>query len=194
MSTLAVVASLLLGAASDQHEGVLAPLVADEVGNGPVIELDVFVLSGGLTASSQVGTGSAVLVSPAVQVGWEFDQNAILIGAQMTFVNGGGDVLIFPITYRRYMKALKVNNFDPFVEGAATFNLVIPNGGSVNVGFGINAGFGGEWLFTQHFGLLGKVLLGFQHIPAAFSSPITGAGADINSFGFGGVLGVLVHF
>jgi len=206
MSSVAIIASLFLAATSEPSgmdkaaQAVNQTLTADEIGQGPLIELDIFTLSGGPTsqsAFSALGVGStstsAVLVAPAVQVGWEFDQNALLIGMQFTFVQGtstiGGTTNIaLPLTYRRYLKALAVNAFDPFVEAAGTLNFVVPSNSSVQLGFGVNAGFGGEWLFTRNFGLMGKALLGYQHIPLTIS------GQNINAFGFGGVLGVLVHF
>jgi hypothetical protein len=206
MSVLGIAASLVLAANGDPssmqraEEAVVAPL-ADEVGHGPVIELDVFSLSGGPTSNSRfvalgVGAGNTVLVIPPVQVGWEFDQNAILIGLQLSFeqgVNGasGQTEIALPITFRRYMKHLQAYTFDPFVEGSFSLDLIQPGGNntSMQFGFGFDVGFGGEYLFTRNFGLMGKVLLGFEHIPAQF-----GNGADINALGFGGILGVLVHF
>ncbi len=209
MSVIGIAASLVLAANGDPsgmqraEQAVVAPL-ADEVGHGPVIELDVFSLSGGPTTNNRFsvlgvggGTGgSPVLAIPAVQVGYEFDQNAVLIGLQLWFAQGvdgasGASEVAIPLTYRRYMKQLQAYTFDPFVEGSFSLDLVTPGGtgSSLQVGFGLDVGFGGEYLFTRNFGLMGKVLLGFQHIPAAF-----GGGADINAFGFGGILGILVHF
>jgi hypothetical protein len=207
MLSAALVASLLMSApAADQPNAmdkmehkVVAELTGDQIGDGPVIELDVYTLSGGSTgllssAFGVAGTNSSpVIVTPAVQVGYEWDQNNVLIGLQMIFIQGTATVggvtnISFPITYRRYMKPLVVNGFDPFVEAAGTLAFVVPSNSNLQIGFGADVGFGGEWLFTRNFGLMGKVLLGYQHIPATIS------GQDINAFGIGGVLGVLIHF
>jgi len=211
MSSLAVVAFLVLAADNGQsaspkaENAVVAPLV-DEIGHGPVIELDVFSLSGGPTSSSRFSVlglgastgGSPVLAIPALQVGWDFDQNAFLVGVQVWFVQGSGSTnatgaseVSVPLTYRRYLKPLAAYTFAPFIEGSFSMDFVTTGGNnsSLQFGFGADLGFGGEYIFTRNFGLMGKALLGYQHIPAAF-----GAANDVNAAGIGGVLGILVHF
>jgi hypothetical protein len=203
MSVLAAVASVALSVAAGSS-GTTSN--TQEIGNGGIIELDVFGLSGGPTSNTRFNTlfffgnngvsGFPVLAIPAVHVGWEFDQNAILIGAQLFFVGGGASgqsgpqEISIPITFRRYLKPLVPYSFSPFIEGtyAADF-LSTGRDVSLQFGFSIDLGVGGEYLFTPNFGLMGKALLGFQHIPSQFLN----TGSDTNAVGIGGVLGVLVH-
>jgi hypothetical protein len=208
MLSSALAASLLMSvpAAADQPNAmdkmenkVVTALTGDEIGDGPVIEIDVYQLFGGtngLQFNSPSGVGTTpLIVVPAIHVGYEWDQMAALIGAQFIFTSGApgqnGPVQIsIPLTFRRYLKPLRVFKFAPFLEGDFDLNFVVPGGGGLNFGFGIEAGFGGEYIFAENFGLFGKALLSYQYIPSALG----GNTVSTNAIGVGGVLGVLVHF
>jgi hypothetical protein len=195
-----IVVAFLLAATSDSSGTFKAEHNPDELGNGAVIELDVFSLASGPTAQNRFSVaaigGNTVslptLVIPAVQVGLEIEQNALLLGLQLWTVQNSSTEVSIPLTYRRYFNPLVAHGFSSFVELTFSPDIIIPSGGgSLQFGFGADVGFGGEYLFTKNFGLMGKALLGFQHIPAAFFSAI--GGSDINAFGIAGVLGILVH-
>jgi hypothetical protein len=203
MRRLAIVASLLMSVpalADDSLEHkVTTALTGDEIGDGPVIEIDVFQFFGGtngLNFGSPTGVGTTpLIVVPAIHVGYEWDQMAALIGAQFIFTSGApgmnGPVQIaIPLTFRRYLKPLAVSKFSPFLEGDFDLNFVVPGGGGLNFGFGVEAGFGGEYIFAENFGLFGKALLGYQYIPSALG----GSTVSTNAIGIGGVLGVNLHF
>jgi hypothetical protein len=208
MSSLSILAALMLSASPDsssdnsmEHK-VVAALNGNELGDGPVIELDVFGLSTGLNGTSvsffgqSAGSGVLPLITvPSVMVGYEWDQMAALVGAQFFFTAGTGGqngpiAIAIPVTFRRYLKPLEVYKFSPFIEGSFDMDFVVPAGGGLNFGFGVNAGFGGEYVFAHNFGLFGKALLGFQYIP----SIINGLNTNTVAFGIGGVAGLLVHF
>jgi hypothetical protein len=214
LSGLAVVAALFLGAAND-------PLQNDTVSNGPVIELDViglqsglasgtrFTLLGAIAAESNSSNGPIAgalvppLVTPAVRVGWEANQNVFLVGLQvLLFPGANGQPAPFevamPLTYRHYFKLLVKGGFAPFAEASVDLDLWGAGGSSNQVAYGVGGevGFGGEWLFARNFGLFGKAVLGIQGIPPSFlSTPNTvpSSGNYTIAVGIGGVLGILVH-
>ncbi len=219
MFGLAVVAALLLGATNE-------PGANDRVTNGPVIELDLLGLQSGLATgtrftllgvevaanASSPGSDSVFitppLMIPAVRVGWEVEQNDILIGLQVLFFPGPPGQsspfeIAVPITYRRYFKQLVTGGFAPFAEVSLDLDLWGSGGTDNQVAWGIGGelGFGGEWLFARNFGLFGKAVLGVQGIPPNFLStssnpaiPATSSGNYTVTVGIGGVLGILVHF
>ena len=207
MTSMAILASLLMAtpAAADQSNSsmenkVVGALTDESMGNGPVIELDVFGLSSGLSGTSVSFFGSnagavPLIVIPSVMVGWEWDQMAMLIGAQFITTAGvagqsGKVAVAVPFTVRRYLKPLVVYGFSPFVEGSFDLDFVVPPGQGLSLGFGINVGFGGEYVFARNFGLFGKALLGYMHIP----SSVNGQTTNTDAAGIGGVMGILIHF
>jgi hypothetical protein len=203
MTSLALVAtSLLLSApaASDQNNSsmenkVVTALTGDQLGDGPVIELDLLGLFLGANQFASAAGATPYLVVPTVSVGYEWDQNAALVGLTMAFIGGTGGAngpveIGIPVTFRHYLKPVALYSFSPFVQGEFDMNFVVPGGQGLSFGFGIKAGIGGEYVFAHNFGLFGEALLGYQHIPTSLLGNTTSA----DTFGIGGLLGVLIHF
>ena len=83
---------------------------------------------------------------PAVRVGWEVEQNDILIGLQVLFFPGPPGQsspfeIAVPITYRRYFKQLVTGGFAPFAEVSLDLDLWGSGGTDNQVAWGI----GGSW-------------------------------------------------
>jgi hypothetical protein len=173
---------------------------ADGPGSGVQLELGVFGASGLLNLVNGVasgGTGSTLTGLPpatptgAVAVGYQWNQNAILLGFGVAS-NGGTALdnqpqILFGIgpTFRRYFAPLRTGGFSGFGEGTVALVMDAPSTGSAVFGFGADAGLGGEWLFVRNFGLFAKATLGYEHL--------NGFGVNIDGVGLSGDIGLTVH-
>lgn len=191
---------------SDYSPGINGP------GNGMQLELSVFqvggIYSGVFNATTGIFgagsfTSSASLPSgllypqPLVSVGYQWDQNALLLGigfnasslSSFTGLGGGNNTtLVFGIspTYRRYFSPLRTGQFSAFAEGSVAFLIEAPNGASSIFGLGFDGGAGGEWLFVKNFALFAKATLGYSHVGL-------GGGENVDGVGLAGDIGLTVH-
>lgn len=172
-----------------------SPLVGDGPGNGLQLELNVFggnsftglsTLVGVATGGTLVNLGGVLAVSPTALVGYQFDQNDILVGLAFAANGGAGTTIGFSIdpTYRRYFTPLRTGAVSPFAQGSLAFGIIAPNAGPSNIEFGIGGGAGAEWLFVKNLGLVADLEMAYVHI---------NAGANTDSIGFSGNVGLAVH-
>jgi hypothetical protein len=172
----------------------------DGPGSGVQLELGVFGTSGLVNFVDGVVTGGAGATltgtlgtpTPAVSVGYQWNQNAILLGLGFASEGGAGfdspPEILFGIgpTFRRYLSPLRTGGFSAFGEGSVALVLgADPNGGPAAIGFGVDAGLGGEWLFVRNFGLFAKATLGYEHF--------NGGGVNVDGLGLSGDIGLTVH-
>ncbi len=176
--------------------------VEDGPGNGFQLELGVFGTSGLLNFVDGVvtgGTGTEILgtplatPTPVVSVGYQWNQNALLLGIDLASMGGGGGdfggtpEILFGVgpTFRRYFSPLRTGGFSGFGEGSVAFVIAAPNSGPSSFGFGVDGGIGGEWLFVRNFGLFAKATLGYEHINSA--------NVNIDGVGLSGDIGLTLH-
>jgi hypothetical protein len=190
---------------------------ADGPGNGLQLEVNVFRLTGTYTtdgiftgSAGIVGSGLISTLQPLALVGYEFDQNAILLGigvasvgvpGSATGAGVGASEIFFGIspTYRRYLSPLRTGRISTFGEGGLTFSIASPSGtGAPPATWAIGADIGGgaEWLFVRNIALFAKVLLAYGHVNQPVNGGVTGTTSNINydALGLVGDVGLTVHF
>ncbi|HUB08979.1 MAG TPA: hypothetical protein VMB50_18365 [Myxococcales bacterium] len=174
-----------------------APLMApaDGPGNGMQLELGLLQTGGVLNLLTDVfstntgvggNAGAFATPQPSLSVGYQWDQNALLLGLGLAAASGPTFLFGIGPTYRRYFTPLRTGAFSGFGEGTIAFEILAPNAGPSSFGIGFDGGLGGEWLFVKNFALFAKATLGYTHIGLP-------GGLNFDGIGLAGTAGLTLH-
>jgi hypothetical protein len=136
---------------------------------------------------NNAGNPSSSLLTPApgLDVGYQWNQNALLLDLDLNAMSGPTFLFGIAPTYRRYFSPLKTGGFSAFGEGSLAFVILAPNVGSSSFGFGFDGGIGGEWLFIKNFALFAKGTLGYVHAG--------NGGLNFDGIGLAATAGLTLH-
>ncbi len=154
------------------------------LGAGSIFNFTSALFGGGTTTGGGLPT-SFLTPQPSLDVGYQWNQNALLVDLDFNAFSGPSFLFSIAPTYRRYLSPLRTGGFSPFAEGSVAFVILAPNVGPSTIGFGLDGGLGGEWLFTKNFALFAKATLGYVHAGVD--------GENVDGIGLAGTAGLTLH-